>query len=94
VLRQSFHDSGKIPELAFNVQQKEPVLGKDPNKIRSEHPTVVVMDEAAFIEQGAEAYDIAIASRVPKMLVVSSAAPGWFHSITRTAVPSSLDQYL
>jgi hypothetical protein len=30
------------------------IPGKDPNKIRSEHPTVLVIDEAAFIENGGD----------------------------------------
>jgi hypothetical protein len=68
--------------------------GKDPNKVRSEHPTIIVMDEAAFIPNGGEAFDIAISSRVPKMLVVSSEAPGWFRRLTKNAVPEPLVPYL
>ncbi len=68
--------------------------GKDPNKIRSEHPTIVVMDEACFIENGGEAFDIALASRVPRVLLVSSAAPGWLRRLTKNAVPEPLDPYL
>jgi hypothetical protein len=68
--------------------------GKDPNKIRSEHPTIVVMDEACFIENGGEAFDIALASRVPKMLLVSSAAPSWLRRLTKSALPEQLDLYL
>ena len=68
--------------------------GKDPDKVRSEHPTVLILDEAAFIENGAEAFDIAIASRVPRVLVISSAAPSWFRSVTKHAVPISLEPYL
>lgn len=68
--------------------------GKDPDKIRSEHPTVLVMDEAAFIENGAEAFDIAISSRVLRVLVISSAAPGWFRRLTKDARPISLERYL
>lgn len=60
--------------------------GTDPDKIRSEHPTVVMMDEAAFIEQGGEAFDVALATRVPKVLVISSAAPSWFRNLTREAI--------
>jgi hypothetical protein len=41
--------------------------GKDPNVIRSEHPTLLVVDEACFIDNGGEAFDIALASRVPKV---------------------------
>jgi phage FluMu gp28-like protein len=53
--------------------------GKDPAKIRSLHPARLIMDEAAFIEDGAEAFDVAISSKVPKVKVISSAAPGWFY---------------
>ncbi len=34
----------------------EALPGKNPDKIRSEHPTIVCMDEAAFNPNGAEAY--------------------------------------
>lgn len=60
--------------------------GKDPNKIRGEHPSILLMDEAAFIENGAEAFDVAISSRVPKVVVISSQAPGWFYQITKTSI--------
>lgn len=63
------------------------IPGKDPDVIRSEHPSIVMMDEACFIENGAEAFDVAISSRVPKVLVVSSAAPSWFRILTKDAVP-------
>jgi hypothetical protein len=68
--------------------------GKDPDRIRSEHPTIIIMDEAAFIENGGESFDIAIASRVPKMMCISSASPGWFRRLTKDARPTSLDKYL
>jgi hypothetical protein len=68
--------------------------GKDPDKIRSEHPTVVVMDECCFIENGGEAFDVAISSRVPKVLAISSAAPSWFRRLTKDARPIELEKYL
>jgi hypothetical protein len=68
--------------------------GKDPDKIRSLHPTQLVIDEACFIENGGEAFDVAISSRVPKVLVISSAAPSWFRRLTKDARPISLDKYL
>ena len=68
--------------------------GKDPDRIRSEHPTIVIIDEAAFIANGGESFDIALASRVPKMMCISSAAPGWFYQITKGARPISLEPYL
>jgi hypothetical protein len=68
--------------------------GKDPDRIRSEHPTIVIIDEAAFIENGGESFDIALSSRVPKMMCISSAAPGWFRLLTKDARPTSLEKYL
>jgi hypothetical protein len=65
--------------------------GKDPDRIRSEHPTIVVMDECCFIENGGEAFDVALSSRVPKMLCISSAAPSWFRRMTKAALPEPLD---
>jgi len=61
--------------------------GKDPNVIRSEHPTLLVVAEACFIENGGEAFDIALASRVPRILMISTAAPSWIRRLTKNAVP-------
>jgi hypothetical protein len=59
--------------------------GKDPDVVRSEHPTILFMDEANFIDRGAEAFDVALASRVPKIVLVSTAAPSWLQRITKNA---------
>jgi len=59
--------------------------GKDPDKIRSEHPTVVVFDEACYIDRFAEAFDIAIATRALKIVAISSADQGDFCDITSIA---------
>ena len=64
--------------------------GKDPDKIRSLHPSVLIMDEACFIEQGGEAFDVALASRVPKVVLISTAAPSWLRRITKNAVAENL----
>jgi hypothetical protein len=64
--------------------------GKDPDVIRSEHPARLIIDEACFIENGGEAFDVAISSRVPKVKVISSAAPSWMRDVTRDAVPEPL----
>jgi hypothetical protein len=79
-----FADSGKLIALP----------GKDPDKIRSEHPSILVIDEACFIENGGEAFDIAISSKVPKVIVISSAAPSWFRRLTKDARPIPLETYL
>jgi hypothetical protein len=64
--------------------------GKDPDKIRSEHPTILVMDEACFIENGGEAFDVALASKVPKIVLVSTAAPSWIRRVTKVAIPEKI----
>lgn len=46
----------------------------DPDKIRSEHPTVVVLDEAAHIVRGMQSYSVAIATRCKYLWALSSAA--------------------
>jgi hypothetical protein len=68
--------------------------GKDPDRIRSEHPTIVIIDEAAFLENGGESFDVALSSRVPRMMCISSASPGWFHQITKGARSIPLEPYL
>ncbi|MGB2886626.1 MAG: hypothetical protein WBC04_02915 [Candidatus Acidiferrales bacterium] len=66
--------------------------GKDPNVIRSEHPTLLLVDEACFIENGGEAFDIALASRVPRILMISTAAPSWIRRLTKNAIPVPLNE--
>ena len=60
--------------------------GKDVDKIRSEHPTIVIFDEAAFIERFGRALDNALATRALKIMAVTSAEPGDFREYTRDAV--------
>ena len=52
--------------------------GKDPDRIRKEHPTIVLFDEAAIIERFAESYGVALAARPLKIVAISSAKPGEF----------------
>lgn len=68
--------------------------GKNPDKIRSEHPTIVVMDEAAFNEHGVEAYGNAVSTRPKKLLALSSAALGWFFDMMSPAVDIELPKKL
>jgi hypothetical protein len=60
--------------------------GKDPSKIRSEHPSLVCFDEAAHIERFREAFGVALLTKVPRMLAVSTAYPGEFNDMIRDAV--------
>lgn len=62
------------------------IPGKDPNRLRSEHPTIIMVDEAALIDKGGEAFDIAQASKPQKMLCITTAYPGWFRTFTQAAV--------
>lgn len=50
----------------------------DPDKVRSEHPSIYVQDEAAHMPQGEEALNVAAGTRVPKIIVLSSTQAGWF----------------
>jgi hypothetical protein len=47
------------------------------DQIRSYHPWGLLMDEAAFQPEAGEAYDAAVPV-CKKIIVVSSAGPGWF----------------
>ena len=69
----------------------EALPGKNPNKIRSEHPTIVFMDEAAFNEHGHEAYGNAVSTRPVKLVAISSAYPGWFYDMIDCAEPIELE---
>jgi len=60
----------------------------DPNKIRSEHPTIIVLDEAAHIERGEESYNISMGCSPVKMIPLSSASPGWFQELSEAARPT------
>lgn len=68
----------------------EALPGHNPDKIRSQHPTIVMMDEAAFNEEGAEAYDNAMSTKPQKLLAVSSVAPSWFVDLIEPAVTEQI----
>lgn len=62
--------------------------GKDSGKkIRSEHPTLIIFDEAAFIEDFHGAMNSAVSTRAKKIVAITSANPGDFREITRVAEP-------
>ena len=70
----------------------EALPGKNPDRIRSEHPTIVFMDEAAFNEYGNEAYGNALSTRPVKLVAITSAAPGWFYDMIDCAEPVELEE--
>jgi hypothetical protein len=100
---QRLKDLYPLPRLRKNVEDQavyrfelggggwfEALPGKNPDRIRSEHPTIVCMDEAAFNPNGAEAYANALSTRPKKLLAFSSAYPGWFFDLIEKAVPVAL----
>jgi len=52
-------------------------IPKGENKIRLYHPTIYIMDEAAFLPEAQQCYDAAhpVAGQI---IGISSAGPGWF----------------
>lgn len=55
------------------------------DQIRSYHPWGLLMDEAAFMPEAGECYDHAV-SVCRKIVVLSSAGPGWFADMSASAV--------
>lgn len=65
-LRLEWKDGGKV----FGIPKGE-------HKIRMYHPTIYIMDEAAFLPEAEQCYNAA--QPVAKQIIaVSSAGPGWF----------------
>jgi hypothetical protein len=85
----------KQPYNEFRLANGSRLVGipGDPDKIRSEHPTVVVLDEAAHITEGEHSYNIAAATRCLHLIALTSAAPGWFRDATEFAVPVDWPDY-
>lgn len=77
------------PYDKFELANGSWILGVagDPNRIRSEHPTIVILDEAAFIPSD-ENYNVAVATRCLKIICNSSAEAGWMREATLEAKPA------
>ncbi len=65
----------------------------NPDKIRSEHPSIVVIDEAAHLIEGERAYNVAAATRCPHLIALTSVNPGWFRDATFSAVSCDWPEY-
>jgi hypothetical protein len=59
----------------------------DPDKIRSKHPTIVILDEIAWMDRGEEAYNVAVATLCKHLILLSSAGPGFFEDLCASARP-------
>lgn len=69
-------------ELEFANGSKILGIAAGGDQIRSFHPYAVLIDEAAFLPQAGESYNAAIAT-APKIILNSSAGPGWFGDTVR-----------
>jgi transposase-like protein len=56
------------------------------DQIRSYHPWGLLMDEAAFMPEAGDSYNNAVPV-CQKILMVSSAAPGWFADVCNSGTP-------
>jgi hypothetical protein len=71
-------------ELAFGNDSRIVGIPSGAAKVRSYHPTALLMDEAAFIPDASDSFNEAI-SACQKIVVVSSAGPGFFESVCVSA---------
>ncbi len=55
-------------------------IPKGPDQIRQYHPTIFIVDEAAYLDGFKASYDAADPV-CPKIIAVSSAGPSWFGEI-------------
>lgn len=63
--------------LLANGSELVGIPGK-PDQIRSEHPTIYVMEEANIIEQAEASYNTAVATQAPHIVLIGTAGAGWF----------------
>lgn len=71
--------AGEASQLSIEWRDGGRVFGipKGEHKIRMYHPTIYVMDEAAFLPEAEQCYNAA--HPVAKQIIaISSAGPGWF----------------
>lgn len=66
-----------LSEKAWESGGRVLAIPKGENQIRLYHPTIYIMDEAAFLSEAQQCYDAAspVASQI---IGISSAGPGWF----------------
>jgi hypothetical protein len=79
-------DQMPLSALYLQNDSRLTALPGDPNKARSEHPTIGVIDEAAFIPSDAT-YNVLQAASPMKLICLSSAETGWFEDICEGAKP-------
>lgn len=88
-------DLERQPGDVFTLANESQLIGivGNPDKVRSEHPSIYILDEAAHVERGLESWNIAMATHAPHMIALSSAAPGWYSDLTEFAQPADWPVY-
>lgn len=77
------------PYNSFEMENGSWCIGLpgNPDKVRSEHPTIVILDEAAHIVRGDQSFNIAKATKCLHIVALSSANPSWFREATKKGRP-------
>lgn len=75
--RHPLKDEGTQVKLEWADGGKFYGIPKGENKIRMHHPTIYIMDEAAFLPEAQQCYDAAFPV-CQQIIAISSAGPGWF----------------
>ncbi|MCP4899748.1 MAG: hypothetical protein GY906_22510 [bacterium] len=84
-------DPDRQPEHEFTLRNRARwlALTGNPAKIRSEHPTIYVCDEAAHYDEFDQAYNTAVGCDCLHIIALSSPNPGPFADMDMSAVPTS-----
>jgi len=80
-------------DLELNVRNGSRISGipGGADQIRSYHPWGYLLDEASFVVEAGESYNEALAAVKGKIILNSSAGPGWFADARRDIVKTTED---
>jgi hypothetical protein len=83
------------PAHEFKLRNKSRwvALTGNPEKIRSEHPTIVVYDEAAIWDEFETGLNVGVGSNPLHIIALSSAKPGYFADVCEGARPKPWPEY-
>ena len=83
------------PAHEFKTRSKSRwiALTGNPEKIRSEHPTIVVYDEAAIWDEFETGLNVGVGSSPLQIIALSSAKPGYFADICESSKPVEWPHY-
>ena len=80
-------DAQPAHEFKLKNRSRWVALTGNPEKIRSEHPTMVVYDEAAIWDEFETGLNVGIGSNPLQIICLSSAKPGYFADVCEGAKP-------